>query len=985
MKKRLMLFLSCLFLSIGFISAQVTTTVGTVVDESGQPVIGASVVVKGTQLGVSTDIDGKFSIDIPSGKGTLRFSLIGMLAVEHKATSQMRVVMKDDTKVLEEVVVMGYGSGKKVSSITGSVSRVSGDVVEMKPVANAMDLLQGQAPGLKVLSGSGEPGSVSSIKVRGVGSLTAGTEPLIVIDGIASGSEAMLTLNSNDIQNVSVLKDAAATSIYGSRAANGVIYITTKKGKTGKSSVLFSANFGVSDLARRIGNPMNTKENIELMLRNGSTLKTKDEYEKLLASGVDTNWEDFFFSSASSSQYNVSIQGGTDKLSYYLSAGSFDQDGVAIGSTYKKYNIRSNTDAKVNNWLRVGLNLAGYYAKRKTSLFTYQGSNYVAGGIFGTILNPTYYSTDENENGYINGIGYSAKYLSRVRPRSISDAQFSGQEYIELKPIEGLTLKSVAGIEASDYRQTDKVLYDGGHANKTTSVTERFGRKYSLTSTNTIEYRFHINDLHEITFLGGQEAIRYKYDGFSAQTTGQVDSRLTMLQHGTAATLMGANTNIGVLSAGGNNKVEYVYSSFFGQANYGYNDKYFVDLSVRNDGSSRFNKKDRYATFFSGAFMWNAKTENFLKDVSFLSDLKVKLSYGTTGNSDIGFYDYYTLVGTSNYGGNSGFQMSQAGSSSLKWEKQGMTSFTVNAGILNNRLTTELSFYNRKTTDMLLATPLPYTTGFATLTQNVGELSNKGYEILLNATPVLTKDWRLDVSANVSYNRMVIDKLFDGKKEWPLLNESLMYKVGSARTYYMPEFAYIDSQTGEEHWYIPGTNETTTEFDQDALSQDTRKKRDEPYYGGFGFDLKWKNLSLSSQFSWVLGKYMVNNDMYFSHNANFLAQGNNGSKDMITQMWEKPGDTGKIFGKFGTPTQFDTRLLQNASFLRLKDITLSYTLPKNIVECTKIFESVRLYGTARNLFTVTSYNGSDPEIDTNLQYGKYPATRQFVIGVDVRF
>ena len=979
MKRRFMLLLTCLFIGIGLVTAQVTKVTGTVIsEEDGLPVVGASILVKGTAVGTVTDMDGKFQLpNVPSSAKTLVISFIGMKSQELPIKQTMNVILKPDTETLEEVVVLGYGSGKKIGSIVGSVAKVNSEKLSAKPVANAMDALQGQVSGLQVYTSSGEPGSSSSSYIRGVGSLTADNEPLYVLDGTPVSSSVMVMMNPNDFESVTVLKDASATSIYGSRAANGVIYITTKRGKIGEKAVITaSGNYGTARLARRVSNPMNSTELLNYQLSHG--IIKQETYDKYINSGIDTNWEDYFFKDdAPTYQANLSIQGGSNKTMYYVSGSYYFQDGITPRSEYNRYTFRSNLESRPTDWLRFGANFGATYDEQQTSLFTYQGSNNLNGGIFGTILNPTYYNPygeDGSKLDVIPGLNrYSPYYLSDKQPSSSNTAQLDGTAFIQLNPIEGLTIRSQFGIEAYDFRQTSKRLASHPNATQGGYTYEAFRRNAKLTITNTAEYNFKITDIHDFTILIGQEGIKNDYQRFGSETTGQSDDRLSMLEAGTAATLLGADEN---------DLYTYQFLSFFGRINYALNDKYFADFSIRNDASSRFGKDNRNAIFMSGGLMWNMKKESFLEDVNFLSDLKLKASIGTTGNSSIGNYDHLALVGTNLYNAQGGWKINTPGNGDLGWEKQTLANIGIEASFWN-KYRIELTYYNKKTSNMLMDVPVPYTSGFSSITQNVGSMTNSGVEIAVSLDLLKTKDWFVGFNMNYAYNKNKITELFYGYDEWAMPNYLVSYNVGEPVQYYMAEWAGVDPADGQQMWYIPGTDgETTKEYDEERLQQATGKKRYAPHNGGFGLNVSWKGLSLNADFAWVLGKYMVNNDYYFAANPYNFA-GYNQSKDVLNE-WKEPGDITDI-PAYGNVMQFDTHLLENASFLRLKNISLSYTLPKNWLLPTKVIQGVRIMATARNLFTITNYKGADPELDTNLTYGAYPNTKQFTIGAELTF
>lgn len=963
-------------------NAQTTKVTGTVISaEDNEPIIGASIVVKGTTIGTVTDFDGAFSLDVPSSAKTLVISFIGMESQELPVRTPLHVVMKASSMALEEVVVVGYGTAKKVGTVVGSISTVSAEKIASKPVSNTMDALQGQVAGLQVYNSSGDPGDKSmrpSSYLRGIGSLTAGNEPLYVLDGTPVSSDVMYMMNPNDFASVTVLKDASATSIYGSRAANGVIYLTTKRGKSGdKAVVTVSANYGVSSLARNVGSPMNSNELLGYQLKNG--IIDQSRYDELLKSGVNTNWQDYFFNnSAPTYQMNASVQGGGNKTLYYVSGSYYNQEGITPRSNYERYTFRSNIESQATDWLRFGANVSASYDDTQISAFTYQGSNSLSGGIFGTMLFQPYYTPYDKEGNkldFINGVNrYSPYFLSDKQPGGSNQAQLNGSAFVQLTPIKGLTIRSQFGIEAYDLRYTSKILPSHPQYDGIGQTTQRFDRNAQLTITNTAEYKFDINEDHQFTVLVGQEGIDDNFQRYTSKTTGQSDDRLTMLQAGTTASLMTGDDY--------NRLYSYAYLSFFGRIDYSYKNKYFADFSVRNDASSRFGKDNRNATFLSGGLMWNLKSEDFLQDVDYLTALKLKGSVGSTGNSSIGNYEHLALVGTNQYNAQGGWKVASPGNNSLGWETQILSNIGVEASFWD-RYRIELTYYNRKTKDMLMEVPIPYTSGFETITQNVGAMTNSGMELSFSVDIIQTKDMLLQFNMNYSYNKNKITKLFYGYDEWPMPSYLTMYKVGEPLQFYMAEYAGVDPADGAPMWYIPGTDgETTKEFNEEELSQATGKTQYAPHNGGFGLNFSWKGLSLGADFAWVLGKHMVNNDRYFSVNPAAFA-GWNQSTEVLNE-WSQPGDITDI-PAFGNVMQFDTHLLENASFLRLKNLAIGYQLPKSILAPTKVIKNFKVTASARNLFTVTKYKGADPEIDSNLTYGAFPNTKQFMIGAEITF
>ena len=503
MKKRMFTLLAMLLFSIGFVAAQTQRVTGNVRSgEDGLPLPGATILVSGTTIGTLTDSNGNFLISsIPGTAKTVTISYVGMKSLTVAITPIMNIVLEPATEILEGLVVVGYGSAKKAGTVIGSVATVGSEKITAKSSANVMDALQGQVSGLQVYTSSGEPGTVSSSYLRRVGSLTAGNEPLYVLDGMPVGSSIMVSMNPNDFESITVLKDASATSIYGSRAANGVIYITTKRGILGeKAKVTVSGNYGIARLARDIGSPMNASQLLGYQLKN--KVISQKQFDDYTANGNNTDWQKYFFdNSASTYQGNLSIQGGSNKTRYYVSGSYFYQDGITPRSEYERYTLRSNIESTANDWLKFGLNIAGTYDRTQTSLFTYSGSNALNGGIFGTLLNQPYfnpYGEDGSKLNMIPGLGrWSPYYLSDKQPSKSNQAQVNTTVFLEFTPIKGLTVRSQFGLDAYDIRQTSKQLSSHPTATQGGYAYEGFRRNVMTTITNTAEYKF---DIHRNSF-----------------------------------------------------------------------------------------------------------------------------------------------------------------------------------------------------------------------------------------------------------------------------------------------------------------------------------------------------------------------------------------------------------------------------------------------------------------------------------------------------
>lgn len=995
MNKKLVLLGAAVLLTTGSVFAQKRVT-GRVADAEGNPIVGASVRYEGQKGVVLTDDNGRFTLtNVPASAKKIKVSYIGKETKTLSVAGNLDVTLEDNDQTFGEAVVVGYGTAKKIGTVVGSVTTVGADKIENKPVANAIDALQGQVAGLNVLSSSGDPGaSLSSggfsAVIRGTGSLSASNTPLFVVDGVPTSSSVLGMMNPNDIANVTVLKGASATSIYGSRASNGVIYITTKSGSLSeRAEVTVSQSIGWSSLARGIGDPMNANELLDLKRELG--LISGSEYISFKEKGINTDWLKYYYrDDAAMYQTNFSIRGGNAKTKYYTSASYFKQDGIMAGSAFKRITFRTNLDSKPLDWLSYGTNISVSYDRRRTNASTSNGTNYIYGGTMGAALtDPNYSPYDENGNrlDYFNtpfGNMSSPEYIAKSNPRIYNDVRTISSGYININPVKGLNVRSQLSLDGIITRGSLKLYPSSPSASGYGAASESYSRSIDWTITNTAEYKFTIADKHHFTLLAGQEGIRGTDEGFNAATQGQSNDKITTLGNGLE--------NNGLA---GSSESEYQYLSFFGRADYSLGDKYFLNFSVRNDKSSRFGINGKSATFFSGGAMWDMKRESFLDQAWWLNELQVRADVGSTGNSAIGDYDHLALLGNSQYGANYGYVFSSPGNDDLKWEKQIQTGVGFNARLFD-RATVSFTWYNRTTKDMLMSVPIAYSTGFSSKVRNVGSMENRGIEIEFGVDVVRWNGLTVNLHGNYNYNKNKITELFNGLNEWYYSGTSVKYIVGEAPKFFMPIFAGVDKEDGKEMWYKQGYTgdpvheynpETMTkEFNEDALNQNTGKNVNPPHVGGFGMTASWKGFTLNADFNFVLGKYMMNNDRYFSENpGTFLSQGANQDKAVL-DMWRKPGDITLIPGYVdGGTRQFDTHLLENASFMRLKNISLSYDLPKTWMDATGFFKNVRITATGRNLFTVTKYKGADPEVNANLSLNTFPNTRQFTIGAEVTF
>ena len=992
MKRKLMLFLSLLFISVGIVTAQ-TQTRGVVVDESGEPVIGASILIKGTSQGTVTDYDGNFALSAPAN-AKLIITYVGMISQEVVATPNMKIVMVSDSEMLDDVVVVGYMQ-RKIASTSASVVKVDAKTIEEKPTANPMDALQGKVAGLQVFTSTGEPSAISSLKLHGVGSLGAGSSPLYILDGMPVTSNTIMSANPNDFESIQVLKDAAATSIYGARAANGVIYITTKRGTVGeRAKITARGQYGVSNLANSAyyDKMMNTSQFLQLSSELGIYDDGTIDFIKETYGQNDTKWWKYYLKqNVPTYQGDVSISGGTGRTNYYISGGMFNQKGIREGSDYRKFNLRSNINSQLNEITKVGLNTSIAYDLINESQFERNSTG--GGGL--SFLAPPFYThidpeTGKDYYGMIPGWNRLAtKYFTDNHPSEQKTFHYNLSGNVELKPVEGLALRSQAGLELSDYFYDRQRYPSFSGALGNGFGTKDFRRRSQITITNTAQYNFDLQDVHNFSLLAGHEFIDYSMMYIRANASGMQDDRLMLLPNGVNKTV-------------DEQKTEYAFLSYFGQLSYDYSEKYFVDLVVRNDASSRFGKNKRNGMFWSAGLLWKAKQEDFLQDTDWLDALDLKFSIGTQGNADIGNYNAYALAGPAGqYNESPGWGLTSPGNDDLGWERQRKTTVGATASMFKF-LKFNVEYYHRLTSDMLMDVPLPMTTGipqdgmgFASVTQNVGKYLNQGIDLRIDFDIINNREASLDAYINFNYNKDKVVELFQDRDSWILPGYGFGYIVGQPVNFIYPLFKQINPENGYPEWYLPGdditikTENEVTSIYNDILEQNTGIRRNTPMVGGFGLSGQYKGFYIQTDFTFALGKNMISNDRFFFENPYNFAGFNQSTSTL--DYWKKPGDKAQFPGldylDNVSPlfTEFDSRLIEDASFMRLKNLSVGYNLPKKFLSSQKVFTGAKIYVTGRNLLTFTNYTGVDPEVDSNLSLGAYPNSRQFIVGFELNF
>lgn len=991
-----MMFFACLFLSIGMAMAQTHVSGIVTSSEDGEPVIGATVKVVGSQTaGTVTDIEGRFSLSVSKPGVELEFSSIGLVSKRVKASENMTVVLQVDSHTLEQVVITGYGSAKKLGSVVGSIASVDKKKLESIVTPNFTDALAGQVSGLSVLSAAGDPSASANIRLRGINSIQSSSQPLFILDGAPIDAAFYATLNPADIESITVLKDAASTAIYGARAANGVIVLTSKQGKYSEQvSLSVRAQYGIAGPTSDGVEMMNSKQYIKFRDLIGQPVS--DGIRNLVDKyNINTNWRDEMIDDAAPTfDVNATMQGGGQTVNYYVSFNHHKQDGLIEMSKMHRNTLNARINARLNRFFKIGFT---------TNLGVQRYSQNAEWGASGKIYSanplvfarqalpydtPYQYTIDENGKMIKGGRAIGLKYSGIVMPWWYNSHRNYYRNKLTLNtsltetftPLEGLTfqaLQSLNGLEGMNHSSFSP--YDAfvdGMGNKIEamkgSASASSSRYYQFTLSHTAEWRKQFGD-HYVGILLGEETRIERSRGLSAYSEGQTDPRRLLLPHGTTVTPADLGDSFG----------EEVANSLFANAEYNYKEKYYVTGSIRRDGSSKFAPGHRWGTFWSAGAKWDLKKENFLKDVEWLNDLSLSVNYGTTGNdSGAGSYDFYGLFGDGGlYNGESSIGIASMSKLDLSWETTAKWNVGLNFSIFDRAHFT-VDFYRNKSTDMLMSIPYSMTTGFSSGIGNVASMTNTGIEANVDVDILKTKDFYWSFKANVGYNKNEITDLFQGRDEYVIADTGLKMAVGHAYgEFYYVRSAGVDPQTGAPLYYDKDGNKTK-KYNEERDAVFLGKNRYAPWTGGFGTNFRYKNVSLIADFAWVAGKYMMINDDYFIANPQ-LATGWNQRVEMLN-IWTTPGQITDIPGaKYNV--QITDHMLQNASFLRMKTLSIQYEFPKKWMQATRYIKGVKVFGIARNLFTITPFEGYDPEPDMNLVQFNYPNTRQFVIGAEISF
>lgn len=968
---------------------------GTVTEaDTNIPLLGVNIIVKGTTSGTQTDFDGHYTIKA-NASDVLIFSFMGFSnkEVAVKGLSVIDVFLEEDAAALDEIVVVAYGTSTK-KSFTGSAQVVDSDDIDRVPVTSIEKALVGNVSGVTVSETSGQPGSYSEIRIRGMGSFSASNSPLYVIDGVVmltgqinEGGNLMSTIAAGDVESMTVLKDAAATSLYGSRAANGVILITTKQGRKGVTKYNFKTSLGVSDMAvdnykAASGDDfvMLMRESLENRYGAGSprvesTMLANEWYEP---EGGYTDWSDLLFRRGVSNNYELSATGGSDKTQFFVSGSLLDQQGLALNSDFKRYSGRINLTHQLNDKFKFGVNLLN--AKTSQNVAN-NGSSY-NNPLYNVSRNTWPTETPYDENGEYKYELLNAGYYNLLREYDLMENKSEtfrslGTGYLEFKPYDFLTLRSTNSYDYVD--NTYNTYYSPSSRNgEPLGYVYRRNEKRNRTSTsNLVTFDKTFNDFHHFNVIGAFEAERNSTDYFSASGEGLPNESLKDLSVVAVPTAVSGHSSANSLI------------SYLSRLNYDFDNKYYFSTSVRRDGSSRLGLNERWANFWSVSGAWRLNRENFMKDVKFVDDIKLRASYGTSGTLPNGYYDHLALYSyTGAYDESGAAVENQISNPNLTWEKNNSFNIGFEFGIFD-RVTGSFEYFQRHTSDLLMNLKLAPTIGAGSTMVNIGEMENTGYEFEIRTDNYTSENFNWSSSFLFTSVRNKIVKLANNDD---IINRRYIYREGLPyHTYYMPIWAGVDPADGTPMWYVIDDQGNIT----DEVTHDSKKAKNavagsaEPdFFGSIGNSLSYKGFDLSFVFNFSVGGKIWYNSGYKSWNdgrsPKYVIQ------EAQVDRWQKPGDIAehpqRIWGGNNGSDIYSSRFLFDNDFLRLKDITLSYNIPSNVLKKLRL-NSSSIYVQARNLLTFASQNIMDPEHGgaSGYAYFEMPPVKTITVGLEIGF
>ena len=995
MKIKFKHFLSLLIvLSVQLTFAQESTLSGKVTDMGGLPIPGANIIVKGTTISAQTGFDGDFVINAKRGQ-ILIVSFVGMKTIEVPASPSMVIKLGDSSNQLETVVVVGYGTQSK-KKLTDNIARVTAKDIQQIPVSNVQNALVGKLAGVQITQTNGKVDGGINIRVRGAASISAGTQPLYVLDGIplvttdessnGAPTNPLLTLSPNEIESIDVLKDASSAAIYGARGANGVVLITTKRGKEGKGTFSINLSQGVSQATHK-RKWLNADQYIELFTEAsinglGDAVEAEDTFD-FLAQGTDwrnrevnTDWQDTAFQDGFNTDADFSVSGGDAKTKYFLSGAYNNTTGIIINNALERVTARTNVSHKISDRFTAGMNLSF----SRSEIDRIQDDNSFTTPLQAVAQSPL--SPARLADGTANPNTLYANYLLAMDNTFWKTImrRVTGKVYGELKIIPSLKANSdfsydlLSQTEDAWYGKNSPFMATDGEAYATSVNNETYIYSNYLTFDKTF------GEKHNINAVAGMEFNKFNRR-FQSVTSIYFPNDSFQTVDG------GAEVN-----AGSGNQTDYTFVSQFGRLTYSYDNKYILKASIRRDGSSRFGKNERFGSFPAFSAGWIISEESFLKDNATVTFLKLKGSWGKLGNAELGNFASRQLYESKPYNLKSGLSFSQAGNDNLTWEKSTQIDFGVEFGLLN-RISVEADYYKKNTNGLLFKVPLSISSGASTINQNIGEVQSSGVEFTLNTKNIDSDNLKWNTSFNITTNESKVVSMPNNNKD--IVTTFTINRVGeNISSFYLVEYAGVDSANGDA-LFVKNTPNTDGSLDKSTTNDYSEAKRvvsGNPFptlMAGLTNTMNYKGIDFSFTFQGEWGASIYNSaGKYQSVSADYF---DNQTTDQLKR-WQKPGDItnvpqARLYGSNGTGES--TRFLDKTDFVRLRNLTIGYSLSGNAIKELGM-SSVRLYATGVNLLTFTNYNGYDPEArrdDTGIgeEFYSTPPARTIALGVNINF
>lgn len=976
---RTLLLLFMLFVSLFSVAQTQKQITGKIADSKDSNALpGITIRIKGSNKAITSSADGAFELSVPQN-ATLTFSGIGFKQKEIKIDDKnvYNIFLEPVSETLQDVVITGYTVQSR-RQVTGSVSKLNADKVKLQPLGSFDKMLQGRIPGLLSQSQSGQPGAASIVTIRGKGSINGSNSPLYIVDGIEIQAGDFASINPADFASFTVLKDASSTSIYGSRGANGVIVITTKKGVAGKTQINYDVQFGSSELPKSKLQLMNSAQKLDYEVNyNRPEGKnpfgwTKSEIDSL--SKINNHLQDIIFQKGTTQEHNLSASGGNDKTKFFLSGSVFNQQGVVLTTGLKRYTGRANIENSFGNF-KIGLNATFGFSSLTNTNENDEELETPLNAI--KWFNP--YITIYNAHGK-----YQDDYL-QGQPNPLKELLLNHQKNNQLKGIgnayveynfpfvEGLKFKTVWGL---DYTQNNGTLYydpstttgqyqTGGNG----ALTHNYSQVFEYTGTSSLNYEHTFGD-HFISASVYNEVIQSKNSGWGYTGYGLIGPLKNE-----AGISVGTASNGYIPVVDGYESANGLLSYFF-DATYGFKKKYYVSAGARRDGSSRFGADHRFANFGQLGLSWIISDENFLQHAkNWLTNLKYKISYGTVGNQlGIGDYASLELFDPASYNGMQGLVLVNLANPNLQWERKLMFNTGFEFNIFNDRLTGSVEYYNNITQNLFLDKQLSRTSGFPSINTNLGKLQNKGLDISLDGDVISTKNFTWSLGVDYSYNK---NKILDQAGIPKNINGLYINQTGQAAdALYVVRYAGVDPQNGDALYYKADGKTITNIYDpNDAVIVGTT---DPPYYGGFSTSVNYKNISLDVNFSYAYGNFLYNRDVY---NVEYPVYWYSGLDVNMLSEWQKPGDITNVPSPFNAFHAETTRFVEKGNFLRFQNIMFSYDLPKKLLNKLRL-NKISVFAQGENLYVWHHFHSYDPEVTSGtLEGAHYPQLKTITFGL----